>query len=98
MASCLQEMYRQLGFITVTQKKIVVDQGLNYPYCLCECTNKNAYDNCYVVKKSEGKTINGIPTEGEQVSVMAQEYETSHISFHLSGVVLSSGMSSMYLK
>ena len=73
IASWLQDMYVQLGFILTAAKLLVREQGLDSPERLQVLTDKNVDDFCNVVRKPGGKIANGMPNRGEQVSVIAQE-------------------------
>ena len=66
-------MYIWPGFSHKAAKLLIREQGLDSPERLSVLTDKNVNDDCYVVRKSGRKNANGMPSRGQQVSVIAQE-------------------------
>ena len=66
-------MYLQLGFRSEAATLLVREQELDSPERLRALIYKNI-DNIYnVVRKSGSKNSGGMPTRGQQVSVITQE-------------------------
>ena len=66
-------MYICLGFSHKAAKLLMKEQGLDSPERLRVLIEKNVNDICIVMRKPGGENAHGIPSKGQQVSVIVQE-------------------------